>query len=535
MKKLNSVKIRPVAFFPPFILLVILSIYSLMAGMKNEEAFVGLMTNVFNAALDKFGWFYAAASLGILIFVIFLGCSRYGKIKFGGPDAKPEFSYWNWFAMTLCAGIAIGVVFWGVAEPIMQLQYPPESFGIEGFSDKAAVFSLAQIFLEWTFTPYAMYTVCGIACAYAFYNMNRPKTISSTLYPLLGKRALGTGAQIIDAIIIFALVGGVVTSLGEGILQLGSGLSYQFNIPPTRVVWAVISVLIIVMYTISSYTGINRGIRILSDINAKIFVGLMIFVFVVGPSTFILNLGLESIGSYVETIFTRHLFLGAVNGDQFPRWWTLFFFAIWYAWAPVTGMFLSRMAYGRTVREFVAVNMVAPAIFGILWFSIFGGTSIHMQLFQNIGLAEIINEQGVEAAMFAFLGYLPLAKIIIPIFFVTIVLSFVTAADSMTSTVSLISTSEETENQEAPGVIKIAWGIVMGLIAWLVVSFAKIDGIKMVATVAGIPAAFLVVVQVFSVWKMVKNHKEGEVFTSEEDDVDLTHFSGDCAETVVTK
>jgi choline/carnitine/betaine transport len=534
MKKNKAGKIRPIAFYTPFIFLLGMAIYSLTAGMENEKAFVASATNVFNATLLNFGWFYGVASLGILIFIIYLAFSKHGNIRFGGPDAKPEFTYWNWFAMSLCAGIAIGIVFWGVAEPIMQLTSPPESYGFDGFTDKAAIFSLSQIYLEWTFTPYAMYCLCGIASAYTYYNLKRPKTIASTLYPLLGKWSTGKGAQVIDAIIIFALVGGVVVALGEGILQLASGLDYQFGIPATRWVWGIISLIIVVMYTVSSYTGLAKGIRILSDINAKIFIGLMIFVFLVGPTAFILNIGFESVGSYVETLFTRHLFFGAVSGDAFPRWWTLFFFAIWFAWAPITGIFLSRMAYGRTIKEFVAVNMVAPALFGMVWFAIFGGTAMHMEMFQKLGLAEIVSNNGPEIATFAFLGNLPFSQIIIPIFFLTIILSFVTAADSMTSTVALISVEGgANDSQEAPAGVKIAWALIMGLIAWVVISFAKIDGIKMVATIVGVPAAILVVAQGFSLWRMVKSHKGAEIEVCEpllsasnnKEEVSLTDYS----------
>lgn len=509
MKKVA--KIRPVAFYPPFLLLLAIAIASLTMGLNNEEAFVQSMQNVFNATLDNFGWLYAAGSFVILLFVIFLGVSPYGKIRFGGDDAKPEFSYWNWFAMTLCAGIAIGIVFWGVAEPIMQLAYPPESFGIEPFSDKAALFSMSQIFVEWTFTPYAMYVICGVAAAYAFYNLKKPQTISSTLYPLLGDRALGIGGQIVDAIVIFSLVGGVVTSLGEGILQIGSGLDYQFGIPPSKLIWAIIAVIVVATYTVSSYTGIKKGIRILSDQNAKIFIALMVFVLIVGPTRFILDLGVESTGTYLQELIPRHLFLGVINGDPFPRWWTLFFFAIWYAWAPITGMFLARMAYGRTIREFILVNLVGPAVFGMIWFTIFGGTAIHMEIFQGLGLAKVVDNQGVEAAMFTFLGHLPLAKIVIPIFFITIILSFVTAADSMTSTVALICARDESiEEQEAPALIKILWGVVMGVIAWVAIAFARIDGIKMTSTIAGVPALLLVLTQMVSIWFMVRNHNKVE-------------------------
>ena len=341
--------IRIYAFLPPFVLLTIAAAYSLVIGMRNETKAIAFLSHLFDMALDTFGWFYALAALLVCLLTLFLMFSRYGDIKFGGQDAQPEYSYWNWFAMTLCAGIAIGVVFWGAAEPVMQFMNPPKSLGIVPFSEEAARFSLAQIFLEWTLTPYAMYTVCGISCAYAFYNMKAPRTISSAFIPIFGERMKGFWGQILDAFIIFSLAGGIVTSLGEGVLQVASGLDSQFGVPSTRVSWGIISLLMIAIYTASSCAGIKRGMRFISDINGKLFFVFLGFVFIVGPTIFNINLGLEALANYIESFFSRHLFLAPISGDSFPRIWTLFFFAIWYAWAPVTGMFLARMAYGRTL------------------------------------------------------------------------------------------------------------------------------------------------------------------------------------------
>ena len=253
--------IRIYAFLPPFVLLTIAAAYSLVIGMRNETKAIAFLSHLFDMALDTFGWFYALAALLVCLLTIFLMFSRYGDIKFGGQDAQPEYSYWNWFAMTLCAGIAIGVVFWGAAEPVMQFMNPPKSLGIVPFSEEAARFSLAQIFLEWTLTPYAMYTVCGISCAYAFYNMKAPRTISSAFIPIFGERMKGFWGQILDAFIIFSLAGGIVTSLGEGVLQVASGLDSQFGVPSTRVSWGIISLLMIAIYTASSCAGIKRGMR----------------------------------------------------------------------------------------------------------------------------------------------------------------------------------------------------------------------------------------------------------------------------------
>ncbi|MCG8564400.1 MAG: BCCT family transporter, partial [Desulfobacterales bacterium] len=402
--------LRPLAFFPPFLILSGLAIASLVMGAGDGQRALELMTLAFDRILDQVGWLYALTSLGLLCFVGLLCLSSKGNIRFGGAHAVPEISYWNWFAMTLCAGIAIGIVFWGVAEPLMHLKSPPQSLDIRPFSSQSAVFALSQIFVEWTFTPYAIYTVCGLAAAWTCYNGKGSRSISATLEPVLGKRVHSSWGQLMDGVVLFGLVGGVVASLGEGVLQIAGGLEFCFELPRSPLVWGMISLVIVLTYCLSAYTGVMRGIKRLSDLNAKLFLGLMVFVLVVGPTGFILNLGVESAGDFLDHIFSRHLFLGAVSGDAFPKWWTLFFFAFWYAWAPVTGMFLARMAYGRTVREFILVNMAAPALFGMVWFSIFGGTAIHMELVDKLGLSAALDRTGLEGAMFYFLNHLPLAR-----------------------------------------------------------------------------------------------------------------------------
>ncbi len=534
--KETKAKIRPIAFFIPLTAIIAVAVVSIITSMQGEDALVIAIENLNNAAMAKFGWLYNSCALACLVFVVWLGFSKYGKIRFGGADAKPQFSYWNWFAMTLCAGIAIGLVYWGVAEPVMQLAYPPESYGIAGFSPQAATFSLSQIFMEWTLTPYAIYSVCGILSAYTIYNLRKPTSIAATLTPLFGeKMEKGVWSQVIDAIILFSLMGGVCTSLGEGILQVAGGLEYVFGISPRLFVYGTIALVIVAMYTLSSYTGLKRGIRVLSDINTKIYFVFLVFLFVVGPTTFILNIGFESLAEYAETIFSRHLFLGAVTGDQYPYWWTIFFFAVWFAWAPVTGMFLAKLAYGRSIRDFVIVNMVAASGFGIIWFTVFGGSAIYMQLFDGFDISGIIDSMGSEVATYAFLQQLPLGGILIFIFLFMLVISFVTAADSMTSTASNISVSEDMDmsngNQEAPGYIKLIWGISLGLVACLLVNFANITGVKAASTLAGMPAVLVVLLQMFSLGKVLKKHgkRELRLIAQEEEKAALAEEAAEAA------
>jgi choline-glycine betaine transporter len=294
-------------------------------------------------------------------------------------------------------------------------------------------------------------------------------------------------------------------------MQLTSGFEFMFGEVNQRTLYAIIMLVTVLLYTGSSYTGIDKGIKVLSSCNAFIFIMIMLFVFIVGPSSFIMDIFVQSIGEYADNFFSRHLYLGVVSNDPYPRWWTIYFFTVWFAWAPITGMFLARLSYGRTIREFILVNMVVPSVFGMLWFSIFGGTAIHMEAVQHLGLADAIHSLGNEGASFAFFNYLPLSRFLVVIFFLTALLSFVTAADSMTSTIAIISSKDSADGSgEAPVSLKIIWGLVMGAIAWAVITFAKIDGFKMTSMIFGIPAAVVVMLQGYCVVKMLRENESPE-------------------------
>lgn len=275
-------------------------------------------------------------------------------------------------------------------------------------------------------------------------------------------------------------------------MQMGSGVNIVFGIQPTRTVWAFIAVIIISTYTLSSYTGLQKGIRFLSDQNAKLFFVVMIFIWLVGPSRYILNLGTESFGEYLTTFFRKSLWLGVSSGDQWPRWWSLFYWSVWITYAPIVGLFLARLVYGRTIRQFITTNLIAPAVFSMVWFSIFGGASIDMQTSGIFDLSRAIKENGMESAVFTFFQHLPLGSILVPVFLFTVAISFVTIADSMTSCISLMSVTGIDEVKiEPPGYLKILWGIIIGCLSYFFISFAGIDGPKMLSYLAALPIVFL--------------------------------------------
>lgn len=491
-------KIDKAVFWPPFIALLLVVAASLVA----DEAFLAAAKSVFNWINESFGWAFALSTLCFVICCMVLALSPAGNIRFGGDDAKPEFSAWNWFAMSLCGGIAIGIVFWGASEPIYHFASPPGSLPLEPFSAASAKWAMTITFLHWTISPYSLYVVCAIPIALAFHNHGQPFTVSSGLYFLMGDRCHGWFGKMIDCLCLFSIACGVTVSLGWGLAQVSSGLSFLFGFESSKFLYGVCAVVIVATYTISSYTGIAKGIQILSNNNAKIFIAIMVFVFVTGPTLFVLDLGVESLGAYITNFFDISLWMGAATDEQWPRWWSLFYWATWMAFAPIVGLFLARLVRGRTLRQFIAVNLIAPAVFGMIWFAIFGGSAIHMQLTKTFDLWGTISSKGVEYTVFSFLQQFPLSSIVIPIFLITVVISFVTLADSMTTCVAAMSTKGMTAgDSEAPAFLKILWGIVMGLLAYIMISTSGVDGVKMIGTIAGLPIMFLMIALMVSTLK----------------------------------
>ncbi len=283
MSNNDKKNIRPWVFWPPAILMGIIMLVSLV----NEEAFATMMTTLYYLVADKFGWLFMIAVFSMTIFLAIVLFSPMGRIRMGGKNARPQIKTWNYFAMSLCAGIAIGILFWGVAQPLDHFFNLPESLGIESGSRMAGLWSMASCIMFWTFSPYALYLISGIAIGYAVYNMNQPFTVSAGLAPLLGsKYSQGWVGQLVDAICLFSIAGCVAASIGMGVMQLGAGLNTLMGIPVSNILWAILALVIIFAYTLSSYTGIKRGIRVLSDVNTKIFFVLLIYVFIVVPTVY---------------------------------------------------------------------------------------------------------------------------------------------------------------------------------------------------------------------------------------------------------
>ena len=497
-------KVRWQVFLPMAILLVV----PVFIGIFNPTGFYNLQTSIVNFAFNNFGWLFNSVVFLLIFICLFLAFSKYGTIKFGGSNAKPTVSKWNWFAISLTAGIGTGLLFWGVAEPLTHFSAPPEALGLEPGSEEAAVFSIAAIMEQWTLAPYSLYVICGIAVGYAHYNLKLPYNVSSTLYPLIGKRAFGLIGTIVDNVCMFAIAGALSAVLGEGVLQIGSGIAHLTNLPTGPVMWGILVLAITVTYIVSSYTGLQKGIKTLSDYNTRLFILLMIFICIFGPTSFMFNLGTDGAGYYLSHMADMHFWTSPIEGSDWPKSWPIFEWALWMAYAPIIGMFLARLAYGRTIRQFVTVNLLLPAGFGALWFWIFGGSAIYFDWQDGGQLWRVMAENGVELSLFAFLEHFPLATIIGWFMLFAIFISFTTLADSLTTTVSSLTTTGNTiEDPEPPTKIKIFWGTVMGLMALLTITagtggeITGIDAVKQMATVAGFPVLFFIMAQTSSTLK----------------------------------
>lgn len=485
MKEFN-----PIKFWPPVLLLSATVIFSLL----DKNRFLSAVRAANSWILTHFSGLFSWSVLAFVLLLIIIYFSSFSKQIIGGQTAKPLLSQWKWFSITLCTTIATGILFWGTAEPLFHFYQPPTDLALKAGSSDAASFAMSTMFMHWTISPYAIYTLAALVFSFTFYNLKRPFEVSSTLYPLLGEHSSGWVGGLVDIICLYGLVAGMAASLGAGILTIAGGLQQLFEIEQSTVLLAAIALIIVVTFVISASSGLMKGIRILSDYNIKAFILLAIFFFVFGPTLFLMEMGLDGVLQYAAHFFSRSVNWGDSLGVEWFQSWTVFNWANWLAWAPITALFLGRLGRGYSIRAFIRMNLIFPSIFGGLWMMIFSGSALY---FDGVGggvLYEVLNTQGPENVIYAIFDQLPWAGFIGVAFLVIIFISYVTAADSNTSAMSNLCTKGITiENQESPLFIQVIWGTIVGALAWVMVSYTGIEGIKMISVLGGFPALFLMI------------------------------------------
>jgi glycine betaine transporter len=421
-------------------------------------------TNTLGWLENNFGWLFVLTTAAFVIFSGYLALSRYGNIKLGPDDSEPEFSTFSWVSMMFATGMGIGLIFWGVAEPLTHLNAPPMGMAKPG-TPSAARLAMEYTFFHWGLHPWAIYAVIGLAIAYFAYRKGYGNLISGTFRPLMGDAAGRAPGKAIDVIAIFATLFGSATSLGLGALQITGGLDNVFDGSGKSVALALIVIWVLTAcFVVSAVTGIEKGVQFLSNANALAAVVLVLFLFVVGPTVFMLSTFTEGVGGYLTQLPTMSGRTGAFDGVQ-SDWlngWTIFYWAWWISWTPFVGMFIARISKGRTIRQFVAYVIVVPSLVSFVWFSIMGGAAFHLQLNKGVDLGKTLSQDGTESILFTVLRDYPLSSITVVLAIFLIAIFFITGADSASIVMGMLSQHGEEEPKRW---LVIFWGVAQGAVA----------------------------------------------------------------------
>ena len=474
-------------FYIPLAVLLAAVVLSLWQG----AAFVAAETAVNDWILRNFSPLFAWSGIAFLALFAAIALSPLGGAVIGGPGAEPILSRWRWFAVTLCTTIATGILFWGAAEPLFHLNDPPPMLGLQPGGDAAATFAMSTMFLHWTLTPYAIYTIAGLAFALVYYNRREPFSLSSLFVPLLGRRAHGPIGTGIDIICLYALVAGMAASLGAGLLALAGGIEGIGAFDGGAALRWAIAATIVASFLISAATGLQKGIAGLSVLNTWIFFAIIAFVLLAGPTATMLDLSLRGTFDYFQTFIPRNLGLDVDTG--WHRQWTIFNWANWFAWAPVTALFLGRLAVGYSVRAFILYNLILPSLFGAVWMTAIAGATIALDQQSGTGLYAVLTAQGPDPVLFRLFSALGGGPLVAGIVLFAIFLSYVAGADANVSAMSALSTQGiSPEHPEAPLWVQAVWGVTVGLVALVLVAGGGIDGIRMMSVLGGFPALFVI-------------------------------------------
>lgn len=486
--KIFGAEIDPVVFFGSTALLLPFMVFGAL--------FPDLLGRAGGAALawitKVLGWVYLSSVNVFVVAGLLLALSPLGSIRLGKDDEKPEFGRISWFAMLFSAGMGIGLIFWSIAEPLYHFSGPPAGQGETAASARLA-FSI--FFHHWGIHAWGTYVAVGLPLAYFQFRKGLPGTISSCLTPLFGSGKMGKPlsmkatiiGNIVDVLAVWATVLGVVTSLGLGALQIGSGLSITFGIQNDPLTTTMVIIVITLLFVLSALSGIRRGIRYLSLLNVTFMLLLMLFFLACGPLPYLVQTFFTALVDYAAGIIPLSTTFALFGNSSWTGSWTIFYWAWWIAWAPFVGAFIASISRGRTIREFILVVMILPALFSFLFSSVVGGTAIHMQLLQNIPLVETV-AKSVEAALFETLHHLPFFTASAIIANILIASFFITSADSATFVISRFSTGRKSSPEPTGNrTLIVFWGCVLGGLALVLISSGGLKALQTASIVGALP------------------------------------------------
>ncbi|WP_322788433.1 BCCT family transporter [Salipaludibacillus agaradhaerens] len=449
--------------------------------------------------LDNFGWFYMLSTAFFIAFVLFLAISPFGKLKLGKQHEKPEYKFFTWLGMLFSAGIGVGFVFWGVAEPVLYY-FDPHPDYVNASDGVRAAAGLRYGVFHWALHPWAIFSLVALTLAYVQFRKDQPALISSAFHPILGDKAYGTFGKGIDTLAVLATSTGVATTFGLSALQISGGLSYLIEgIHNTATTQFTIIAIVTVLFIFSAATGVNKGIKILSTINLSIAALLLLFVIIVGPTLFIAQNFVTTLGGYIANVTQMSLDLDPFGDGEWLGNNTIFFWAWHISWAPFMGIFIARISRGRTIREFVAGVLIVPSVLAAIWFTSFGGSALDMILAGNEQIGILVMEE-VEVALFTTLGHLPLSFITSLLAVLLIIIFFITSADSASYVLGAMTSSGSLNPKLS---IKIIWGFLIAGTASVLLISGGLEGLQTASIVAALPFAFIMLVMMFSLLIMM--------------------------------
>lgn len=467
-----------------------------------NESFTVVSNAAFTFFTRQFGWLYQVAMLFFVIFVLMIAVSKWGSIRLGPDDSRPEYSTVSWFAMLFGAGMGVGLVFWGISEPISHYIVPMA--GIAPGTPEAADFAMKASFMHWGIHPWANYSIIGLALAYFQFRKGTPGLISAVLDPVIGKNKQWL-KYLVDVLAVFATVAGVVTSLGLGVLQINSGLNYLFGIPTSLIIQIIIIAVISVIYIWSAVSGIEKGIKLISDANLYIAFALMGAAILVGPKLEMINMFTNSLGSYLNSFLQDSLGISTYGDNTWVESWRVFYWAWWIAWAPFVGIFIARISRGRTIREFITGVVVAPSLGSLAWFAIFGTMGIHLGENGTLSVDVLKNVAAApEIGLFVVMEQYPFATVLCIVALVLLCTFFITSANSGTFVLSML-TSDGALNP--PNNKKVLWGVVQSVMAVGLLIAGGLKPLQVISIAAAFPFIFIMLATCVSLVKVLKEEK----------------------------
>lgn len=478
-----------------FYISLLLSLLLISVGVFIPEKLESFSNGSLGFIYDNLGWFILGCVFIFFLFCMYLGISKFGQVRLGDDNDRPEYNTATWIGMLFSASIGISLVFWGIAEPVSYYISPPVG---EGYSEQAAKTAMQYVYLHWGVSAWACYALVGVSLAFFQFRKKLPSSLSSVFYPLIGNKISGPVGKWIDVIVILSVVIGIATSLGFGTLQVNTGVNVLWDLPINISTQVIIIVAVTAVYIASTISGLQGAIKHLSNLNMILAFALLGFVLLMGPTQAIFKILFQGVGDYVQNFVSMSFRTEPYGDGSWIANWTLFYFGWWIAWAPLVGSFVARISKGRTIKEFMLGAVFIPALGSFVWFAVMGGSAIH--IIQNLG--EVALAQAVEAdvtsALFKFLDYFPMSTLLSVLAMVLVMVFFVTSANSAVFVLGMIS---ENGNPNPTSVTKVVWGVVIAGISIVLIMTGGLSGLQSALVATALPLSVLMLVMCYSTYK----------------------------------